>query len=107
MRSPRPYNPPVTASPPWPEYFAALEDERFFEAHEILEGYWIDYQGVDRDFYKGMIQAAVALHHAARGNAAGAAAVARRARDLVAPYAPRHAGVDVAAVLDRLARIAA
>lgn len=107
MSGPRPYNPLVTASPPWREYLAALEDERFFEAHEILEAYWIHYRGADRDFYKGLIQAAAALHHAARGNAAGAAAIARRARELMAPYGPRHAGFDVGSILARLARIAA
>jgi len=83
-------------------YLRAFDDGAFFEAHEILEAFWIRYQGDDRDFYKGLIQAAVALHHSAAGNSVGAAGVGERARGLLAPYAPRHATVDVTAILARL-----
>jgi len=83
---------------------AAFGEGRFFDAHEILEQYWVAYRGPDRDFYRGLIQAAVALHHARSGNPTGARSVAARARANLAPYAPSHAGVDVAAVLDRLGR---
>ena len=95
------------ADPPVPAFERALATGRFFEAHEIMEEYWIGYRGNDRDFFKGLIQAAAALHHAARGNPAGAARVARRARAYLAPYAPRHGGIDVAALLLRLTESAA
>jgi len=72
-----------------------------------MEAYWIGYRGADRDFFKGLIQAAAALHHASQGNTRGAAAVARRARAYLRPFAPGHAGVDVDALLGRLARGAA
>jgi predicted metal-dependent hydrolase len=75
----------------------------FFEAHENLEPFWVGYQGDDRDFYRGLIQAAVALHHLGAGNAVGAAGVAARARGNLAPYAPRYDGIDVSAILARLA----
>lgn len=81
----------------------AFDDGRFFEAHEILEAYWVGYRGDDRDFYKALIQAAVALHHLGSGNAAGAGSVAARARAILEPYAPRHGGIDVDAVLRKLA----
>ena len=74
----------------------------FFGAHELLEQFWVGYQGDDRDFYKGLIQAAVALHHAGTGNASGAASVGARARGFLAPYAPRYQSVDVDAVLARI-----
>ena len=90
------------ADAPVPAYERALASGRFFEAHEIMEEFWIAYRGADRDFYKGLIQAAAALHHAARGNPAGATRVARRARAYLAPYAPRHRGIDVASILARL-----
>jgi predicted metal-dependent hydrolase len=97
----------VTTTPPLGAFQEALDAQRFFEAHEILEAYWVDYRGVDRDFYKGLIQAAVAFHHARSGNLAGASAVARRARGHLAPYAPRHGAVDVEGMLDRLSRVVA
>jgi predicted metal-dependent hydrolase len=80
----------------------AIASEKYFEAHEILEAYWVAYRGADRDFYRGLVQAAVALHHAATANAVGARGVAARARANLTPYAPRHDGIDVAAYLDRL-----
>jgi predicted metal-dependent hydrolase len=86
------------------EFEVALAAGRFFEAHEILERYWVGYRGPDRDFYRGLIQAAVALHHAQSGNVTGATSVAARARANLAPYAPVHAGVDVAAMIERLTR---
>jgi predicted metal-dependent hydrolase len=82
---------------------AAVDVGRFFEAHEILEAFWVSYRGDDRDFYRGLIQAAVALHHLGNGNTTGAASVAARARRNIAPFAPRYVGVDVDAILARLA----
>lgn len=99
------YNPRVTAAP-ISAFDEALAAERYFEAHEILEAFWIDYRGADRDFYKGLIQASAAWLHASRGNAAGAARVAARATALLAPFAPTHAGVDVVSILERLNTVA-
>lgn len=78
---------------------------RFFEAHELLEAFWVGYRGEDRDFYRGLIQTAVALHHLSLGNTIGASGVAARARANLAAYAPRHGTVDVAAMLARLAAV--
>jgi len=83
-------------------FLAAFDEGAFFDAHEILEAFWVRYSGADRDFYKGLIQAAVALHHASTGNTVGAAGVGARARGHLSPYAPRHQSVDVAAILARL-----
>jgi predicted metal-dependent hydrolase len=100
------YNPRVTAAP-IAAFDKALAAERYFEAHEILEAFWVDYRGADRDFYKGLIQAAVALHHRSRGNGAGAARVAARAITLLDPFAPTHAGVEVTPMIERLRAVAA
>jgi len=84
-------------------FLTAFDRGEFFEAHEILEAFWVSYRGDDRDFYRGLIQAAVALHHLGAGNTTGAASVGERARRNIAPYAPRYAAVDVDAILARLA----
>ena len=84
-------------------FMSAFAAGEFFGAHEILESFWVGYRGEDRDFYRGLIQAAVALHHLSAGNAVGAKGVAARARDNLAPYAPHHADVDVDAILARVA----
>ena len=84
-------------------FLAAFDAGSFFEAHEILEAFWVSYRGEDRDFYRGLIQAAVALHHLGAGNTTGAASVGARARANLTPYAPRYVAVDVDAILARLA----
>jgi hypothetical protein len=88
-------------------FLAAFEEERFFEAHEVLEEFWRGYRGPDRAFYQGLIQAAVAFYHRSRGNLAGARRVGARARAKLAPWAPRHEGVDVGRLLGRLERAVA
>jgi hypothetical protein len=44
----------------------------FFEVHEVLEPPWQMAVGREREFLQGVIQAAVAWHHAAHGNSSGA-----------------------------------
>jgi uncharacterized protein len=44
----------------------------YFEAHEVLEHPWLRAGEPERTFLKGLIHAAVALHHYRRGNGHGA-----------------------------------
>src|SRR5690242_10347806 len=45
---------------------------RWFECHETLEDLWVGEEGEMRDFYQGVLQVAVALHHWRNGNFVGA-----------------------------------
>jgi len=73
-------------------YFNACE---FFEAHETWEELWKNYSGDLRLFYKGLIQAAVALHHFGNGNIRGARKVYFSSRNYIEPYGPVCQGLDV------------
>jgi predicted metal-dependent hydrolase len=73
-------------------YFNACE---FFEAHEVWEDLWKNYSGDLRLFYKGLIQAAVALHHFGNGNIRGARKVYGSSRGYLAQYRPVCAGLDL------------
>jgi uncharacterized protein len=73
-------------------YFNACE---FFEAHEVWEDLWKNYSGDLRLFYKGLIQAAVALHHFGNGNIRGARKVYRSSRAYLEPYGPTCVGMNV------------
>ncbi len=73
-------------------YFNACE---FFEAHEAWEELWKSYSGELRLFYKGLIQAAVALHHFGNGNIRGARKVYGSSRGYLAQYGPSCLGLDV------------
>lgn len=43
----------------------------YFEAHEVWEDLWNELGGVEHQFLQGLIQVAVALHHASNGNFRG------------------------------------
>lgn len=79
-------------------YFNACE---FFEAHEVWEDLWKNYSGDLRLFYKGLIQAAVALHHFGNGNIRGARKVYRSSRGYLAAYRPVCMGLDLEGFLAR------
>lgn len=53
----------------------------YFEAHEAWEEIWIDAYGPRRFFLQGLIQAAVALHHAGNQNWAGTRKLSASALD--------------------------
>lgn len=77
-----------------------MNEEDYFEAHEVLEGYWHS----DRiDFYKGLIQLAVGLYHLRTGNIGGAHALLARSSELLQPYRPEFQSVDLERVLAYIA----
>jgi len=80
------------------EYF---NDCEFFEAHDAWEEVWTEYQGPSRDFYKGLIQMAVCLHHFGNGNARGAIKLYHSSSKYLQPYLPLHAGVNLQQVLSQ------
>jgi predicted metal-dependent hydrolase len=55
----------------------------------------------ERDFYKGLIQAAVACYHWSRGNLGGAMSLYRSSSRYLKKYRPHHLGVDVEGFLCR------
>ena len=73
---------------------------RYFEAHEVLERLWLAADSLDREFYQGVLQVAVGLHHEERANRKGADSMLAKGTSRLAPLAPSHLGVDVARLLD-------
>lgn len=67
----------------------------FYEAHEVWEALWTDYQGPSRKFYQGLIQVAVGLHHFGNGNIRGAKKLYASSRSYLDPYRPIHLGCDL------------
>ena len=68
---------------------------RYLAAHELFEELWEETEGGEADFFKGLIQAAVALHHYQSGNLEGAAKLYSGHRRFLSPYQPVHDGLDV------------
>jgi uncharacterized protein len=68
----------------------------YFEAHEELEHAWNEDQGSGRDFYRGVLQVAVAYLQIERGNYAGAVKMFLRARQWLDPLPEHCRGIDIA-----------
>lgn len=68
---------------------------RYLAAHELFEELWEASEGGEADFFKGLVQAAIALHHFQSGNLEGAAKLYSGHRRCLARYQPVHAGLDV------------
>jgi predicted metal-dependent hydrolase len=84
-----------------------MRAERWFDAHEAFEDEWRGAPAPERDFLQGLVHVTVAWHHASRGNAPGASRQLAKASRRLGPYAPRHRGVDVDAVLGQVEAAAA
>ncbi len=74
----------------------------FFACHDVLEELWNETLGQDREFYQGLIHAAVALFHFGEGNLGGARKMYGSAARYLAPYRPRFNGVDLDRFLTQL-----
>lgn len=72
--------------------------EEWFECHETLEELWVGAKGELRDFYQGLLQLAVALHHWRSGNLKGAVTLFKGSGDLLSRVRPLCLGVDVEAL---------
>ncbi len=60
---------------------------------------WREAPAAERDFLQGLVHVAVAPHLERRGSLRGMRSQLTKARRRLAPYAPAHRGVDVAALL--------
>ena len=74
---------------------ALYQAGKFFECHEVLEQLWKNTSARPKNFYKGLIQAAVACYHWSKGNLAGALTLARSASKYLKGYTPVYCGLDV------------
>ena len=77
----------------------------YHEAHEAFERCWLANEAGDADFFKGLVQASICMHHLTRGNPAGARALYSGHRRLLGQFLPAHRGLDVAGLLAELQRV--
>ena len=84
------------------EALQLFNDAQYLEAHEVLEQLWEAGYGESADFYKGLLQASIALHHLRLDNPEGARKLYSGHRRYLAAYLPTHLGVDVSAFLSAM-----
>ncbi len=75
---------------------------RFFECHEAWEEVWKRSAGPEKVFYQGIIQAAVAILHAQRGNLEGAASLHEKSRAKLDELPPEHMNLALGELRDAL-----
>ena len=103
----------VAKHPFYRAYFHCWNEQRYYEAHDVLEQLWLNSDTADDDFFKGLIQAAGGFVHLKKNfEHPTHAKHSRRLRPAVklfelaeknlSPFAPRHHALDVAALLDLL-----
>src|SRR2546427_13069778 len=94
-------------------YFRCWNEQRYYEAHDVLEQVWLNSDTADDDFFKGLIQAAGAFVHLQKNfEHPTHAKHGRRLRPAVklfelaeknlAIFGPRHHALDVLALVDLL-----
>ena len=89
---------PVSEAGYHPLYLRGIEQfnrQSYFESHEVWECLWLGETGPARLFYKGLIQAAVALHHLTKGNAHGANKLLLGSQRYLEPYRPWYLGLNI------------
>lgn len=100
----------VTQHPCYRGFFQCWNDQRYYEAHDVLEHLWLKTTSGDADYFKGLIQAAGAFVHLQKhfehpthrvhGQRLGPAVrLFRLAEKNLTPFGPVHYGFDVAGLL--------
>lgn len=107
----------VTSHPCYVAFFRCWNEQRYYEAHDVLEQLWLNTASSDAVFFKGLIQAAGAfvhlqkhfqhpLHAKHSKRLAPAVRLFRLAETNLAKFGRRHHGLDVAALCQLLTRYA-
>ena len=98
---------PDPYDPRYLQGIAHFNDREFYEAHELWEEVWMQSQGESRQFYQGLIQVAVCLHHFGNGNTRGTRKLFHSSSRYLQPYRPWHLGIDLERLLADMQRCCA
>jgi predicted metal-dependent hydrolase len=75
----------------------------YFEAHEVWEDLWMDCAAPEKQFYQGLIQAAVSLCHFCNGNVRGAVKLYHTSRNYMKRFGSPYLGLDADAFWGQMA----
>jgi predicted metal-dependent hydrolase len=81
---------------------AHFDNAEYFEAHEVWEDLWNEAHGARHAFLQGLIQVAVALHHAENENWAGTRKLLARALGYLEKGREEGDPIDLEALKDRM-----
>ena len=107
----------LAKNPYYVAFFGCWNEQRYYDAHDVLEQLWLKTDSSDADFFKGLIQAAGAFVHLQKRfdhpshtkhsrRLPPAVRLFRLAEKNLASFAPWHHGLDVTALCQLLNRYA-
>ena len=77
-----------------------FNQKQFYQCHDTLEAIWIEAPEMDRRFYQGILQVAVACHHLSNHNLRGAIILLGEGIRRLNDYQPNYQGIDVTSLLE-------
>jgi hypothetical protein len=103
----------VVNHPFYRAFFRCWNEQRYYEAHDVLEQLWLKSKSRDANYFKGLIQAAGAFVHLQKRfehplhvkharRLRPAVRLFRLAERNLSNFTPRHHGLDVAALCELL-----
>src|SRR5258708_946402 len=103
-------NPALALDPRYQGFFTCFNDRQYYEAHDVLENLWLERRDEHHLFFKGLIQLAGAFVHLQKQfthpthpkhgrRMRPAVRLFQLAAKNLAPFAPKHLQLDVAAIL--------
>jgi len=109
--------PASSRDPHYTGFFTCFNAGQYYEAHDVLEHLWLQCRDENALFYKGLIQIAGAFVHLQKHylhplhpkhgrRLRPAVRLFHLGAQNLAPYAPRHLHLDVAALLARCTQLA-
>ena len=107
----------VARHPCYVGFFRCWNEQRYYEAHDVLEHLWLQTKSEDANYFKGLIQAAGGFVHLQKQHARPthpkdgrrmypAVRLFRLAEKNLANFGPWHHALDVAALCQLLTRYA-
>ena len=76
-----------------------FNQQKFYECHDTLEAIWIEAPELDKRFYQGILQVAVACHHLRNLNWRGAVILLGEGIRRLSDYQPDYQDIDVTQLL--------
>jgi predicted metal-dependent hydrolase len=80
-----------------------FNEGEYFACHDVLEDFWTEQTGPEKNLFQGLIQTAVAMFHFEEGNLGGARRMSLSSRVYLSPFTPETAGIDVEGLLSQMA----
>ena len=77
-----------------------FNQRKFYQCHDSLEAIWVDSPEVDKRFYQGILQIAVACHHLSNLNLRGAIILLGEGIQRLRDYLPEYRQIDLSILLD-------